>query len=100
MSDDASPAWLDLLETTVRRATEEIGRLRADNGTLRDRVDQLEDELTRAREAADSSPDDAAETWRSERSEIRDRVEKLTEKLEGLLDESDESEGSDDDSDD
>jgi septal ring factor EnvC (AmiA/AmiB activator) len=97
VTEDASPEWLDLLETTVRRATEEIGRLRADNGTLRDRVDQLEDELARAREAADASPDEAAEAWRTERSEIRGRVEKLTEKLEGLLDASEES---DDDSDD
>lgn len=108
---DASPEWLHLLETTVRRATEEIGRLRSDNGALRERVDQLESELAdarethgskiaeldkrlaRAREAADSSPDEAAEAWRTERSEIRDRIERLTGKLEGLLEESDDESG-------
>ena len=86
MSDD----WLDHLERTVHEATETIGTLRRQNQDLAERIDSLEEELAQARagDGGEAGGDEnAAAAWREERQEIRRRVESLTEKLEGLLDE-------------
>ena len=37
--------WLDNLETRVREAVERLGELREENGTLRDRIEELETQL-------------------------------------------------------
>ncbi|HEY9420316.1 MAG TPA: cell division protein ZapB [Thermoanaerobaculia bacterium] len=37
--------WLDDLETRVRDAVERLGELREENGTLRERVEELETQL-------------------------------------------------------
>lgn len=37
--------WLDNLETRVRDAVERLGELREENGTLRDRIEELETQL-------------------------------------------------------
>jgi chromosome segregation ATPase len=37
--------WLDNLETRVREAVERLGELREENGSLRDRVEELETQL-------------------------------------------------------
>lgn len=84
MSDD----WLEHLERTVHEATETIGALRRQNEDLAGHIDSLEEELAQARSGdGGGGDDDAAAAWQDERQEIRRRVESLTEKLEGLLDE-------------
>ncbi len=87
MSDD----WLAHLEQTVHEATETIGTLRSRNQELAERIESLEEELALARsgdgEASDGAGEDATAAWQEERQEIRRRVESLTSKLEGLLEE-------------
>jgi len=86
VSDD----WLEHLERTVHEATETIGALRRQNEDLTERIDSLEEELAQARSEEGNGgggDDSAAAAWQDERQEIRRRVESLTEKLEGLLDE-------------
>lgn len=79
----AGERWLEELESAVRQAGETIATLRREKAELEARVQELE-----ARGGSESEPagDDGAAAWREERREIRGRVEKLTERLEGLLD--------------
>jgi BMFP domain-containing protein YqiC len=60
-------------------AAEQLGFLRDENTTLRQRIQELEGHL-----AAAPSTEDAAR-WSEEREEIRGRVGRLVEHLEGLL---------------
>ena len=80
---DDSPAldapWLAELEARVREAAAEIGRLRHDNR-------RLEKELARLRKAGAGNGGAAA--WEQQRAEVRSRLERLTEHLEGALGES------------
>ena len=69
--------WLDSLESRVRDAVARLGELREENGTLRERIEELETQL--ATTAA------AAKSWEVEREEVRRRVEGLTGRLEGLV---------------
>jgi regulator of replication initiation timing len=66
--------WLESLESRVRDAVEQLGELREENRTLRDRVKNLETRLAAT----------AASGWEAEREEVRRRVEALTARLEGL----------------
>lgn len=114
---EASKEWLDRLETTVRQATESLQDLRGERDELARRAEELEGqvaslekELAAARKAGASGPakgkgagkgkaaggEDAAEVkaaeearaaWQAERREIRRRVQALTKRLEGLLEE-------------
>ena len=69
-----SPApWLAELEQRVRQAVTEIGRLRQENR-------RLERELAKLKK---SGGDGAA--WERERTEVRERVERLARHLEELL---------------
>ena len=71
----SSPApWLAELEQRVRQAVTEIGRLRQENR-------RLERELTKLRK----SGGDGATAWERERTEVRERVERLARHLEELL---------------
>lgn len=88
-----SESWLEELEATVRRADETLTALRREKADLEGRVETLEariGELEAERESAGSAEaggdDEAAAAWSEERQQIRERVEKLTERLEGLLD--------------
>lgn len=83
MSDE----WLEHLEKTVHDAAETITTLREEKQGLASRIEELEDEVERLEaEGGGDAGDGATEAWQEERSEIRRRVESLTEKLEGLLD--------------
>jgi len=70
--------WLEALEGKVREATGRLKELGAENERLVKRVKELE------KEKGDGG---GSEEWEKEREEIRGRVERLTETLEGLLDE-------------
>lgn len=69
-------SWLDDLESKVKLAAKEITRLKK-------RVVALEAQLDEA--AADGSQD----AWKTEREEVRKRVEGLVEHLSSLLQEDD-----------
>ena len=71
--------WLDELETRVREAVARIGGLQEENRELQARVEELETKLAATGEAAPNGD------WESEREEIRGRVERLSQQLEGLL---------------
>ena len=71
--------WLNKLEEKVRAAGERIRELRQENATLHRRIEELEERL------AASASSGEAERWTEERQEIRGRVERLVEHLEGLL---------------
>ncbi|MES1245282.1 MAG: cell division protein ZapB [Acidobacteriota bacterium] len=71
--------WLDELETRVREASARLGELTEENRELRARVQELETKLAAAGEGADDG------AWEREREEIRGRVERLSQQLEGLL---------------
>lgn len=66
-------SFLDQLEEKVHAAAERIQALREENRKLADRVDEL----------GNASSD--SEGWDEERREIRHRVERLTDRLESLL---------------
>jgi len=88
VSDDGK-AWLDQLESTVKQAAETIESLHRKRDDLAARVEELEGQVE-ALEAAGGTKKgkpkaDEAAAWREERKEIRRRVQKLTERLEGLL---------------
>lgn len=68
--------WLAELEQRVRQAVTEIGRLRQENR-------RLERELARMRKAGAGG--DGVASWERERTEVRDRVERLARHLEELL---------------
>ncbi len=72
---DGKASFLDQLEEKVHAAAEQIQALRKENRKLADRVEELEN----------TSSD--SEGWDDERREIRERVERLTGRLESLLDE-------------
>jgi cell division septum initiation protein DivIVA len=72
--------WLDELETRVREAAERLAELREENRELQARVDELETKL-----AAGGETDTRNGDWERERDEIRGRVERLSQQLEGLL---------------
>jgi len=80
---DPEKAWLDQLEATVKEAAETIQALREEKADLARRVQALE-----AKTGGGGGGEEAEKAWREERREIRKRVEKLTKRLEGLLDES------------
>ena len=80
MSDDGSTKWLETLEAAVHQAAETIERLRTERDDLAARVEELE-------AAGGQGGDEGAAAWQEERREIRKRVEHLTERLEGLLEE-------------
>lgn len=94
MTDEAR-SWLEELETAVRQAAETIDVLRQERDELAQRVQELdarvgELEAAGAREdkgPAKRSDEEATAPWPEEREEIRRRVERLTERLEGLLEE-------------
>lgn len=77
--DSTSIPWLKELEDRVHETAERLREVRVENASLQERVAKLEKELA----AAPGSEERAA--WAEERSEIRGRVEKLAEHLEGLL---------------
>jgi ABC-type phosphate transport system auxiliary subunit len=66
-------AWIEQLEEQVGRAASEIRRLREENRRLRELAE------------ADGGPGAALGHWQEERDEVRQRVEKLADQLEGLL---------------
>lgn len=76
---DTGTEWLNVLEEKVRAAGERLRDLRSENTALHRRIEELEERL-----AAAASPDEA-QHWVEERQEIRGRVERLVEHLEGLL---------------
>lgn len=84
-------SWLAALEDRVREAVDRLHGLETENARLRDRVDELEEQLEEAGEAAaapapaPAAESAAAEGWRQERDEIRTRVQRLTGDLESLL---------------
>lgn len=80
MTDTAADTtWLRELEEKVHTAAGLIRELRQENATLRRRVEELEERL-----AAAPASEEAAR-WSEEREEIRGRVARLVEHLEGLL---------------
>lgn len=82
---DQGEAWLDQLESTVQQAAETIATLRRERDDLVHRVEELE--AAGGKGKGKGKGDDTAASWKKERQEIRRRVQKLTERLEGLLDE-------------
>lgn len=79
--------WLEELEATIRQAGETIETLRREKADLGDRVQELEAKLGQVEDGEEGGGDRAATAWREERKAIRERVRKLTERLEGLLEE-------------
>lgn len=77
---DPEKAWLDQLEATVKEAAETIEALREEKADLVRQVQELE-----AKAGGGGDGEEAAQAWREERREIRKRVETLTKRLEGLL---------------
>lgn len=88
MSDEAR-SWLDELETAVRQAAETIDALRQERDELAQRVQELDARVSQIEAAGAGAAGTGGETpaalWPEEREEIRRRVERLTERLEGLL---------------
>jgi len=92
VSDEAK-SWLEELETAVRQAAETIDVLRRERDELAQRaqeldarVGELEAGTGEASGTAKESDEGPAPPWQEEREEIRRRVERLTERLEGLID--------------
>lgn len=77
-----SIAWLRDLEERVHEAARRLRELGEENEKLRQRVADLETQLTET-EAADEQ----RAVWAEEREEIRDRVGKLVSHLEEMLEE-------------
>ena len=75
----ADTTWLQALEEKVHAAAGLIRELRQENATLRRRVEELEERL------ASAPASDEGARWTEEREEIRGRVARLVEHLEGLL---------------
>jgi predicted nucleic acid-binding Zn-ribbon protein len=73
-------SWLQALEDKVHAAAGRIRDLREENTLLRRRIEELEERL-----AAPAPEAPEAGRWVEEREEIRGRVERLVEHLEGLL---------------
>ena len=71
-------AWLQALEEKVHAAAGRILELREENARLQRRIEELEERL------ATPATDEAGARWIEEREEIRERVARLVERLEGL----------------
>jgi len=87
--------WMETLEQRVREAAEEIRRLRTENDALEERIETVERELAQA--VARGARPDAKEpegdgAWEQERAEVRSRVERLVQQLEGLIKEAEAAE--------
>jgi chromosome segregation ATPase len=83
----AGERWLEELESAVRQTGETIATLRREKADLEAQVKELQAGAgSDSGEGSGESGDDGAAAWKEERQEIRGRVEKLTERLEGLLD--------------
>lgn len=67
--------WLENLESGVRVAISELERLREENARLAGRVEELESKLQEV----------DGEEWAEERADVRQRVQKLADTLEGLV---------------
>lgn len=85
----SAPDWLEDLEEKVHAAARTIRELRdahrdlsEENDSLRKRLDQAEESI---RDLSERRADEDAGGWREERREIRDRVERITSRLEELL---------------
>ncbi len=83
--------WLEELEAGVKQAAETIEALRGERDELARRIEELEArvgelEPATAKGKKRATGEKAAQAWSQERQEIRKRVEKLTQRLEGLLD--------------
>lgn len=65
------------LEALIEKAVGELERLRGENHELRQRLGDLEDELTNL--------GDTPAAWTEEREQLRGRVERLARRLEELL---------------
>lgn len=74
-SSSPSP-WLAELEQRVRQAVTEIGRLRQENKRLEREVAKLK---------KSGAGGDGSAAWEKERTEVRERVERLARHLEELL---------------
>ena len=72
--------WLADLEAKVQSAVDELKAVRKENASQKKKIADLEKKLAKAEEADQSSGD-----WEKERSEIKERVEKLATGLEKLL---------------
>ncbi len=72
-------AWLRDLEEKVQEASTRLSDLRAQNDNLQKRVAELEEKL----EAAPNAEQVA--DWTEERDDVRQRVEKLVDHLDQLL---------------
>lgn len=75
-------AWLRALEEKVHAAAGRIRDLKEENAGLRRTIEELEAQL----ESSAAAPGEDAARWAEEREEIRGRVERLVEHLEGLED--------------
>ncbi len=73
-------AWLQALEEKVHAAAGRILELRDENTRLRQKIEELEEQLSAP------ATDEAAGRWVDEREEIRGRVARLVQLLEGLTD--------------
>ena len=88
-SPATSPDWLADLEDkvhaaarTIRQLRESQRELKAEKKELSKRLEAAADEI---RELSAGKDDDGAQAWKEERREIRDRVERITGRLEELL---------------
>jgi predicted RNase H-like nuclease (RuvC/YqgF family) len=71
-------AWLQALEEKVHAAAGRIRELREENASLQRKIEELEARLA-------TPVSDEAAGWVEEREEIRGRVSRLVEHLEGLV---------------
>lgn len=78
-------AFLEPLEEKVRAAGEALHALREENRKLTARVEELEEAASSTEGSEDS------DAWETERQEIRERVERLTGRLESLLEDDEDS---------
>ena len=76
---ETDTTWLQVLEEKVHAAAGRIRELRDENAVLRRRIQELEGHL------ATAPPSEEANRWVEERQEIRGRVARLVEHLEGLM---------------
>ena len=75
---DESMDWLTALEKRVSAVATELADLRKKNRSLVNKVSRLERKVRDRSEAVEAS-------WSAEKAEVRERVEGLAGKLEGLL---------------
>ena len=70
--------WLDSLETRVREAVARLGELREENQTLRDRIEELETQLSSLSippaEEETREPDEEAEALRVRVRDLEDQI--------------------------